>query len=288
MTQRRPFAATLALTVAGFTLACTAPAEAELVSYYVGVDDLSTIATGTYAGLPNPNYNRLTMLYAHSYPDTPASNHYHSKGIKTYTGPNLGASTAVVTSASDYVPEGSLEPVRLSSGSGLYAGKLVSNPYTDTSDPSYHFSFFTLKSTESLAGFAAGTGENYMFNASSGRWDSPLQSADLHLQLVSLTPGLNVGSWTSTTIGLSTPGSELHLGSPNASFSFTPTFWTDASAAPGIYEAKFRFTDEEGFYEDSGDFRFRLQVVPEPDAIGLLSLGSIFAIARRRRALPVQ
>lgn len=271
-----------AVVAGALVAAVAAPARAELVSYYVGVDDLSTMSGGTYDGLPNPNHNRLTFLYAHTYPATPASNHYHSKATQVYTGPNLGASTAVTTSPSNYVPEGSRPPVRLSPGTGTYAGKLVSNPYTDTSDSSYHFSLFRMKSTQSLAGFAAGTGENYLFNASSGRWDSAFGGADLHLELVSLTPGLNVGSPAAQSIGLVNPGDELHLGSPDANFSFTPTFWTAGDAPLGVYEAAFKFTDEEGLYGDSGTFRYRVEVVPEPAMLSLIPLGGLLLLRRRR------
>ena len=117
-----------ALVASATALLSPSVSRAEFLSYYIGIDDLPTIATGTYAGLANPNFNHLTFLYAHTYPDTPASNHYHSKSIFTYTGPNLGAGTAVINSASNYVPEGALPPIKLSLGTGLYGGKLISNP----------------------------------------------------------------------------------------------------------------------------------------------------------------
>jgi len=269
------------LVVAIGSVACTA-ARAELVTYYVGVDDLSTITSGTYAGLPNPNHNRLTLLYAHHYDDAPASNHYHSKAIKVYTGANLGSATEVVTSTSDFMPEGSSPPIRLSPGVGAFAGKLVSNPYTDPADANFHVSDFQMKSTRSLAGFAAGTGETHLFGSSGGRWDSAFDDADLHLTLVSVTPGLKVGGPAALDIGLTAPGDELHLGTPDASLSFTPTFYTDAAAAPGIYEATFRLTDEASIFGSSGDFRFRLQVVPEPGTLVLIPAVAMALLARRR------
>src|SRR5690349_17903789 len=44
------------------------PAHAALHSYYVGTDNAPLITSGTYSGQPNPNYNRLTFLLAHTYP----------------------------------------------------------------------------------------------------------------------------------------------------------------------------------------------------------------------------
>lgn len=37
--------------------------EDEGIGFYVGVDARQSIATGDYAGLPNPNLNRLTLLF---------------------------------------------------------------------------------------------------------------------------------------------------------------------------------------------------------------------------------
>lgn len=249
------------------------------LSYYIGVDDLQTIASGVYAGLPNPNYGRLTFLYAHTYTDTPTSNHYHSKGILTYTGANLGAGTAVIRSASDFTPEGTNPPIQLSAGSGLYGGKLVSNGYEAS-----HFSFLEMGATDQLAGFAAGTGEAILFNSSSGRWDSTIAASHLHVEIVSLTPGLNLGS--STTLSLGGAGTELHLADAGdaGGFSFTPVLWTDADAAPGNYEAVLRFFDEDGTYGDSGNIRIITQVIPEPSSALLLAGGLGGLALRRRRA----
>ncbi len=64
-------------------------ARGDLFQYYVGRDVRPTMVGGAYDGLPNPNFNRVTFLYAHTYPADPANNHYHSKGTYSYTGPNL-------------------------------------------------------------------------------------------------------------------------------------------------------------------------------------------------------
>jgi hypothetical protein len=253
-------------------------AQGAIASYYVGVDTLQNIASGTYAGLPNPNYQRLTFLYAHSFEARPGINHYHSKGTQIYTGPNLGAGTAVTTSASNFVPEGANPPLVLSvANGGLYDNKLISAPIAGNA-----FSFLTLEDTGKLSGFAAGTGEHFMFNSSSGRWTGSLVGADVHLQLVSLSAGLNVGSSAALNLFVN-PGDELHL---EDSFSFTPVFWTDADAAVGTYTATFKLTDERGVgaLGDSGNFEYRFQVIPEPSSIAVLSVAGIAFGFRRKRA----
>jgi hypothetical protein len=263
-------------------VALAAPARADVASYYVGVDDLTTIATGAHAGLPNPNFNRLTMLYAHPSAEAPSTSHYHSKATRIYTGPNLGAATATTWSAGDYLPEGSVPPIRLTPGSGAYAGKLASNPYADAADPGYPFSILEMRSTQSLAGNPTGSVEQHLFNSSGGRWDAAFGAADVHLVLVGRTPGLNVGTPGGLSAGLVNPGDELRLGEPDAGLSFTPTFWTDASAPAGVYEARFKLVDETGTFGDSGEFRF-LVSVPEPGALAGLGVAGAVLMSRRAR-----
>ena len=61
---------TLRRALGGALLALTAPAvqafDPAIASYFIGVDGQAIIPTGTYAGLPNPNHQRLTFLYAHT------------------------------------------------------------------------------------------------------------------------------------------------------------------------------------------------------------------------------
>jgi hypothetical protein len=260
-----------ALTVV-FVSVVPSAVRAELHSYYIGVDNQAVIPSGIYAGLPNPNYNRLTFLYAHTFPSNPASNHYHSKARLIYTGPNLGSSTLVITSPSDYVPEGTNPPIQLLPGAGLYAGKLVTQPYDSWSD-------LTIANTQSLGSFPPGSGEHFLFNSSGGRWADPFSDADVHLELVSLTPGLNWGSPTSLNV-LVNPGDDVHVGEGNEMFEFTPVLWVDASAPVGIYEATFRIVDESGIYGTAGNVRI-ITFVPEPSVASLA--GVLVAMLRRRR-----
>lgn len=266
------------LLAAACLLAAHSATHAAFHSYYVGIDNLTTVASGTYAGLPNPNYQRLTFLYAHTYPDAPSTNHYHSKGTQVYTGPNLGGSTQVTTSPSNFVPEGTNPPIALQPGTGLYAGKLVSTPYSLVGE-TYHWSDTTIGNTQSLAGFGPTDGESYLFNSSAGRWNAPFNAADIHWELVSLTPGLNVGNASQLNIVLS-PGDDVHVGEGDQMFEFTPLFWTEVSAPNGVYEARFRLVDESGTYGSSGEIRV-LTVVPEPAMLS--AVASVFALVRRRR-----
>lgn len=44
------------------TLLATAPSHADMAPFLIGVDGRTTIPSGTYAGLPDPNGGRLTFL----------------------------------------------------------------------------------------------------------------------------------------------------------------------------------------------------------------------------------
>jgi hypothetical protein len=265
-----------------FFIPASSATDPNIGKYFVGVDGRETIPSGDYAGLANPNFGRLTFLFAHTYVDTPNNNHYHSKGIYVYTGPNLGPDTAVTIGASNFLPEGNRPPLLLTPGSGLYAGKLVSNPYTDPSDTNYPFSFLQIQDTGALAGFAAGTPEEILFNSSGGRWNGSLLGADVHLELVFLSPGLNLGSLTAMSI-MSQPGDDFHL---DDSFAFTPVFWTEANAALGTYVARLKLTDENGLFGNSGTFEFRFQVIPEPSTYAIMLGVAVLGLAfwRRRRS----
>jgi hypothetical protein len=271
--------------VALVSLAGTASAhDLDIPSYIVGVDNLPTIASGTFAGMANPNYNRLTFLFAHTYPVTPASNHYHSKGVYRYDPASSAESPLIQVNPSNYVPEGANPPITLSIGTGDYSGKLVSNPL-DPSDAGYAFSFMTIADVDSLRGFGSGSPEDILLNSSSGRWSASIAGADVHVELVFLSDGLNVGVGSDLNAFVN-PGDDHHLAD---SFSFTPTFWTEFDAAPGTYIAQFKLTDENGTFGDSGTFEYRFAVaassIPEPSSTAALAGFAILglAVARRRR-----
>ncbi len=288
MNTSRSFArAGLAVAALLASAATSLAKDPAIAGYFVGVDGLANIATGTFATLPNPNHDRLTFLYAHTYPANPATNHYHSKGIYRYAPSSTFASPVIEQSPSNFLPEGAIAPLTLSLASGgAYDGKLVSAPLP-VSDPRHGFSFMTIEDTGKLTGFGPTDGQTTLLNSSSGRWNGTLSGADVHLVLVGLTPGLNVGVGLDLNAFVN-PGDDYHLAD---SFSFNPTFWTELNAAPGLYTAQFMLTDEEGIFGDSGTFEFRFEVaatpIPEPSSAaalaGFVMLG-LAAAKRRRRA----
>lgn len=262
---------------------------AALVSYYVGVDGLAAFTGGTYAGEANPNHQRLTFLFAHWMDYAPGTTeHFHSIGRYELTGPAPGTVTNI---GSNYqIPESytGLAPMVLTPmASGPYAGRLVAE--LDATMPEYTgFDFAFGSVTGDLAGFPLGTHERALFDSSGGRWSATaLAGADTHLQLVSITPGLNVGTLLDENIfgPGATPvvGTDFHLGIDDA-IQFAPVFWAESGATPGDYSVVFRLTDESGTFGDSGDFRFNLRVIPEPAGVSLALLGGAVLIFNRRRA----
>lgn len=234
--------------------------SAGMASYYILRDGLSHFTSGVYAGYPNPNYGRLTFAYAHTYPTNPVNNHYHAKG--RYQLSNAPPHVVTNINAHNYLPEGNLPPLRLRRGEGLYLDRLASLPYTDTQDNNYPFSKLEMRSVLDLTGFPPGSPEAFLYASSAGRWTNTLDGADLHLELVFLSPGLHIGTTNALAVGLAAAGDALHLGAGDQPISFTPVFWTDLHAAPGTYIARFKLTDANGMFEDSGPFEFRVEVPP--------------------------
>jgi hypothetical protein len=165
--------------VLGATLSWAGMAQASLVEYYVGVDNQQTIASGTYAGLPNPNFGRLTFLFAHPDETTPADNHYHGIGAWSYSGP-AASPTVNATNANNSIPEtfSGQEPLPLFQGQGAQAGKWVSQAV-----PGLEYSDLQWESTQSLSSASPGTPEHFLFTSSSGRWAEPLDNTNLALEL---------------------------------------------------------------------------------------------------------
>jgi hypothetical protein len=258
-----------------------ASASAQFKNFYVGVDSLDTLASGTYAGLTNPNDGRLTLLYAHAYPDNPSDNHYHGIGAYSYTG---DAASAVVTptNANNRIPEiyTAQLPLTLQAGNGAWSGKLVSQASAE------HYSDLRVGSAWELSTAAAGTPEEIMFNSSNGRWNDSLAGAEVWLELVSLSAGLHLGLDGQADI-LAAVG-DKHLLGPGNSLEFAPIFWTAADAAPGTYSATFRMHDlgATGGHTplgSSGTFNFDFAVVPEPStlALALTALTGLLFVGRR-------
>lgn len=245
-------------------------ARAELVLFYVGQDNLSTLASGVYRTLPNPNAGRLTFLYAHAYLDTPMNNHYHSIGIYTYTGPS-NAPVVIPTNSNFRIPEvstGQLPLTLVAETNGLYAGKLTNRKtvenYSDPRIRSVHriLSHVTATSTNE---FGYGSAEYVMFNSGARRWTNSLAGAVVAMELVEKSPGLHLGT-ADRTDALVNPGDRLTLGEGD-SLDFTPVVWTEASADPGTYTLQFKLVDVSGSASpllESGIVTFLYRVQAEP------------------------
>lgn len=240
-----------------------AASGAEPADYFVAVDNLETIATGTYAGLPNPNFARLTLLVAHRSHENPASNHFHAIGPYTYTSIEGGAPFAIATSTNNRIPEistGSL-PLLLHPGTGVHRRHLVSLP-TES-----EYSHLRIASIQSLADFAPDSPDGILFLSSGGRWASRLDGSQVALQRVSLTPGLQVSDEDGGLLLLE----RLHeLGDGNAAAVF-PTYFTNRQGPLGTYSATLKLVDlrpSDQRFGDSGRFTFDFRVAKRGDLDG--------------------
>lgn len=242
---------------------------------YIGVDGFDLLRTGTYAGLENPNYNRLTFLYAHLEED-PTTNHFHGIGTYSYFG---SADNPVInsTNTNNRIPEISsgLPPITLQPGTGMYADRLVSMPTQNEYSDLEMEPLAVLQTEDEPA-------PQYLLNSSSGRWKGSLDGAVIGLELVSISSGLNIANEAGTNI-LAQVGDTYTIGSGD-NFAFTPTFWTNAAAPAGTYSATFRLHDlgnasDRVAFGDSGTFNLDFQVESVPEPSTLLGLGAFGLMA---------
>jgi hypothetical protein len=249
--------------------------HADVISYYVGVDGRSApfeapAASGGGAYPDNPNHGRLSLLFHHG-------DHFHGLGVYSYSGP---AAAAVLsdTNANNRTPEIStgLPPVVLLAGSGPFAGTFRSGLPSGLAQ-NVEYGDYELRNVHSLAGE-----DDTTYNSSGGRWNSPFDAADLYLELLSATPGLNVSFGGMATADL-TAGNRYALGAGNQLFSVTPTFWVSGALPHGTYTAEFRLVDADGQFGDSGRFFIDVATVPEPSTLALTVLGGAACIRARAR-----
>ncbi|AFY47652.1 PEP-CTERM putative exosortase interaction domain-containing protein [Nostoc sp. PCC 7524] len=242
---------------------------------FIGLDGLEFLTSGTYAGLENPNYKRLTFLYAHREEDY-TRNHFHGIGVYSYSGP-VASPSINSTNINNRIPEISsgIPPLKLLPGTGIYAGRLIS---MDTHE---EYSNLKIQSVQSLQD-PAHPDDLSLFNSSRGRWQSPLAGATIGLQLMSITSGLNIANEAGENI-LTALGEIYTIGSGD-DFSFTPTFWTNRTAAPGVYSATFKLVDlntdnNRTPFLESGTFSLDFQVEKVPEPSTTISLGVVGLLA---------
>lgn len=248
-----------------------ATARAELVSTYVGVDGLATLASGVYRGLQNPNHGRFTLLYAHAYPENPFNNHYHSIGVYAYSGPS-NAPVVVPTNTNFRLPEahtGQLPLTLVLATNGLHAGKLVNRRtaenYSDARIRSVHRILPHVTATATNE-FGYGSQEYVMFRSSAGRWTNSLGTAVISMELVEKSPGLKVGT-SDQLEALVQPGDRVVMG-PGNGFEFTPVVWAEPGTPPGTYALRVKLVDTGAGptrLEESGIITYWYRVVGEPD-----------------------
>lgn len=259
--------------------------HADETEYYIGLDGLRFLTSGTYAGLENPNYNRLTLLFAHREDDF-TTNHFHGIGTYSYSG-TLDNLSINPTNPNNRIPErytGQL-PLQLLPGKGVLSGRLISGATEEE--------YSNLK-IEPITALATATDEDdkALFNSSRGRWQSPLTGSTIGLQLLSISTGLNIADATGRNIFNSV--NDIYTIGAGDSFTFKPIFWTDKAATIGAYSATFKLVDVGTSSDrtpllESGTFSFdfRVEQVPEPSttlSLGLLSLLT-FGLSRLKKGV---
>ena len=221
------------------------------------------VAHDTAAGT---NQGHVTLLYDHG-------DHFHRIGV---FGGAIGQ-----------VPEASAGgPLKLAAGTGSLAGRYVSTPYLgDLADPTAPYSNTSMTSIWALSGGQPGSAQAVLFNSSGGRYQGSLAGTSLALELIAISAGLNLADAAGAGT-LNSPGSRIALGAGDGFGTFLPRFFTDAGVAAGSsYSASFKLVDLNGVAQESGQFRYVFQAVPEPSSFALagLGLGAFALVGRRRR-----
>jgi hypothetical protein len=243
-------------------------AETPLTEFFVAVDNLETLTTGTFAGLPNPNFGRLTLLVAHRSADDPSENHFHAIGAVSYVSVEGGGQKVIETSTNNRIPEIStgqlplqLLPRSLLEQRAKRNASLVSHP-TES-----EYSHLKIESIQVLKDFDPASPEGLLFHSSGGRWTTPLDGAIVALQPISVTPGLRIANEAGKEIS---SVRVYELGEGNT-FSFFPTYSTKHSADVGNYSATFKLVDARSTgtpLEESGRFTFDFRVARPGDIDG--------------------
>lgn len=262
--------------VAAALAAVLTAAKAETVGFYIGLDSRNPLPSGIYAGQDNPNFNRLTFLYAHTYEYVPglapagantfAVNHYHPIGAYSLSGA-ADAPTINPSNANNRIPEISTgqPPLTLApTTNALYAGKLVHSRSEE------HYSDMRWRATDDLnqpAQYGPGSPEWVLFYFSAGTRTNSLAGGIIALELVAKSEGLHIGSGETLDI-LTNPGDRFSLGA-GAAINFSPVFWVEGNAAVGTYSASFKLVDTnaEGGrtpFLESGVFHLDFKVAPAP------------------------
>lgn len=269
--------------------------EPGITIYHVGYDNSPLVNFGPYAGLSNPNYERLTFLLSHTFVDNATSNHFHRIGAYSYTGDPLNPTPGF--SGNNRVPEPYQQDDGLSllAGSGVFSGKLISGlgpnrfpsdeieqEYGDTTIAPIDemFQYDNAPDPDGEYDYHPG---HYLLNASGGAYKESVAGVAVGLKLVGISPGLTIHDQSGNLL-MDSIDDEWILGA-GAGWTFDPVFAVDDSVEFGsTYEATFVLQDlGTTGYGDSAEFTFSFIAVPEPSTalLGLTSLVGLVVWRRR-------
>ncbi|MEA5510406.1 all3515 family Zur-repressed PEP-CTERM protein [Crocosphaera sp. UHCC 0190] len=242
----------------------------------VGRDSLETFVSGTYAGLANPNYNHLSLLFPHTH-EPPENSHFHGIGIYSYTGP-FDSPTIIPTNTNNQLPEISfnLPPLQLVQGTGAFKGQMVSIKTEDNI-----FSDLTTKPVKHLADSLDDPYIAGVYHSGSDRWNTLLgDNATIAFELVYITPGLIFADSNGQTL-LDSIGQQTEIGKGD-DFAFKPYVYAPQLSETKNYSATLRLIDlnpnEGERLLQSGEFTINFQAVGVPEPSILLGLG-VFGFA---------
>lgn len=288
------YSLSLAVTVFWTAAPANASPEPGITIFHVGYDNAPNVGFGTFQGLPNPNYQRLTFLLSHTFVDNATNNHFHRIGAYSYTGdvgnPQEGFS------GNNRVPEPYQQDdgLLLLAGTGPFSGKLISGlgPATlpgDEIEQEYgNLLIAPIDELFQFDGAADPDGEfafhpgHMLLNASSGAYKQSVADVTVGLKLEAISPGLTIHDQAGNLL-MDSVDDVMTLGS-GAAWSFDPVFAVDGLAVPGsTYEATFALQDlsPTPVYGDSAAFTFSFIAVPEPGTALLGILAFVGLLARR-------
>ncbi|MCW5625389.1 MAG: PEP-CTERM sorting domain-containing protein [Burkholderiales bacterium] len=247
----------------------------EGIGFYVGIDTQQIVPSGIYAGVANPNANRLTLLFDHG-------NHYHGIGAYSLSGDAPG--TVLDTNANNRLPETYTgeDPIPLVAGTGDWSGTWRSSLDVET-----EYRYLGMASPQSLNDLGgSGSAADVLFHSSGNRWSAAFQGVTVGLKLLSASEGLNIGIEGDHDIF---DTSDVYVLGDSLDFTFLPIFWTDAAAAAGTYSAEFQLVNlgTNTNVRDGGRFYIDVAVapVPEPETYAMVAVGLLALATIRRRAL---